>query len=147
MESEKLELRAHLRKRPLVIIPTPSPPKFSLAKTPQQIQFFPDSPTVNRLAIMEACLNGFVDVPRAHQLFMDAMKDEKLKYHLDIRICNVFLKAYIDWAAMDGKAGHRSAETWRNRGWDLYAMMESGDELQVTPDERTYAIMVSSLLK
>lgn len=146
-EREKLELRTYLRERPVVIIPTPSPPKASHGKSHQQIKFFPDSPTVNRLAIMEACLNGFIDVPRAHQLFNDTMKDEKLRYHLDIRICNVFLNAYIDWAVMEEKAGHRSAEVWRKRCWELYTTLEYENALQASPDERTYAIMLTSLLK
>jgi hypothetical protein len=147
VESEKLELRSYLRKRPLVIIPAPSPPKVSLPKSPQQIHFFPDSPTVNRLAIMEACLNGFVDVHRAHQLFNDTMKDEKLRYHLDVRICNVFLKAYIEWAAIEEDAGNPKAESWRKRSWDLYTMMEYEDSFHVAPDDRTYAIMLVALLK
>lgn len=111
------------------------------------MQFFPDSPTVNRLAIMEACLNGFIDVHRAHQLFNDTVKDEKLRYHLDVRICNVFLKAYIEWADIEMEAGNPKADNWRRRCWDLYTMLEYEDGFHVTPDERTYAIMLVGLLK
>ena len=96
---------------------------------------------------MEACLNGFIDVHRAHQLFSETLKDEKMRYNLDVRICNIFLKSYFEWAAMEEEGGHPKAHIWRKRSWDLYTKMEYDDEFHVTPDERTYTIMLAGMLK
>jgi hypothetical protein len=143
--SEKAKLRAYLRNRPVVMLPSPLPPKTTLAMTPQHLQFFPDTPTLDKLSLMEACLSGFLDVPRAHQLFMDAMEDSKIRYQLDARIYNVFMRSYFDYAVHEEAAGH-NGKFWREHAWSFYDLMEK-EKSHPDPNLSTYAIMIRGLLK
>lgn len=145
IDQERQEMRAFLRKRPVVMIPSPLPPKTSLPATPQHLHFFPDTPTLDKLAIMEACLNGFLDMQRAHHLFTDALQDDKLRYQLDIRIHNVFLKSYFEYAEQEEQAGH-STKFWRKQVWDIYNRLEARDST-IEPNAYTYAVMLRGITK
>ncbi|PVG00666.1 DNA/RNA polymerase [Serendipita vermifera] len=143
--AEKAKMRTYLRSRPVVMLPTPLPPRTTLALTQQHLQFFPDTPTLDKLSLMEACLAGFLDVQRAHQLFMDAIEDSKIRYQLDARVYNVFIRTYFEYAVHEEAAGH-NAKNWRDRAWSFYDCMEN-ETSHPDPNLATYAIMIRSLLK
>lgn len=145
VDQERQEMRAFLRKRPVVMLPSPLPPKTTLPATPQHLHFFPDTPTLDKLAIMEACLNGFLDMQRAHQLYTAALQDNKLRYQLDIRMHNVFLKAYFEYAQQEEQAGH-NAKFWRKQIWDIYNALESR-ESTIEPNAYTYAVILRGVTK
>ena len=89
---------------------------------------------------MEACLNGFHDIQRAHHLFTDAQKDITLRGLLDTPLHNAYLKAYIEFALREEHAGHNAA-VWRSRFWDLYANMEEKG-YHAPPNVQTYITMM-----
>ncbi|KAF8554654.1 hypothetical protein OG21DRAFT_1389212, partial [Imleria badia] len=62
------DMRGFLHRRvPYTILPTPLPDQSH--STPLSTYFFPDSPTQDQLAVMDACLYNLYDVPRAKQIF------------------------------------------------------------------------------
>ncbi|CCA72321.1 related to RPO41-DNA-directed RNA polymerase, mitochondrial [Serendipita indica DSM 11827] len=139
-QDEKMEIRNFLRKRQVVVLPTPMPIGVSYPKSDQHRLFFPESPTLDKLAIMEACLTGFHDVQRAHNLFTDALKDPKLRALLDTSLHNAYLKTYIEYALHEEQNGH-NATVWRRRFWDLYASMEE-EGYFAQPNTQTYTTML-----
>ncbi|KAI9457403.1 hypothetical protein HD554DRAFT_1991576, partial [Boletus coccyginus] len=62
------DMRGFLHRRvPYTILPTPLPDQSH--STALSTYFFPDSPTQDQLAVMDACLYNLYDVPRAKQVF------------------------------------------------------------------------------
>ncbi|KAG8812035.1 DNA-directed RNA polymerase, partial [Serendipita sp. 399] len=120
------------------------PPKVSYPRAGNQYMFFPDTPSLDKLAIMEACLAGFLDVRRAHQLFNDAMEDPKLCYLLDTKVHNTFLRAYIDYALHIEQQGD-AADFWRSQFWALYKKM-STKGYHARPNANTYTIMLFGIM-
>jgi hypothetical protein len=142
-DTQRLEMRSFLRQKPLIILPTPRPPKYSAPSTSEYHKFFPETVTLDKFAIMHACLKNNLDVPRAHQLFTEARKHDKLKPLLDTQAYNAFLTGYFDFAEEQEQAG-LNATMWRDQAWKLYSSMEEAVE-GVEPDLSTYTIMLRAI--
>ena len=136
------DMRGFLHRRlPYTILPTPLPDQSS--PTALSTYFFPDSPTQDQLAVMDACLHNLYDVPRAKQIFEGIRKSASAESLLDTRIYNSFLEAYIEMASI--KEPNDSA-LWAEEAWSLYEAMENGSE-NIHPTAQTYAIMLLARLR
>lgn len=136
------DMRGFLHRRiPYTIIPTPLPDQSN--PTALSTYFFPDSPTQDQLAVMDACLHNLYDVPRAKQIFERLRKYTPAESLLDNRIYNSFLEAYVDMAATKEP---NDRVLWFEEAWSLYEAMENGSE-NVHPSAQTYAIMFLARLR
>lgn len=122
------------------ILPTPLPAD-AADETHQHL--FTDSPTQDRIAVMDACLHDLHDVPRAKEIFerlRESMRGDQL---LDVRLYNHFLQAFFDMATRKESNNHAH---WLEEAWILYNEMEAGRE-GVQPTANTYAIMLRMWLR
>lgn len=122
------------------ILPTPLPAD-AADETHQHL--FTDSPTQDRIAVMDACLHDLHDVPRAKEIFellRESMRGDQL---LDVRLYNHFLQAFSDMATRKESNNHAH---WLEEAWILYNEMEAGRE-GVQPTANTYAIMLRMWLR
>ncbi|KAG9311110.1 DNA/RNA polymerase [Chiua virens] len=130
-------MRGFLHRRvPYTILPTPLPDQCH--STVLNTYFFPDSPTQDQLAVMDACLHNLYDVPRAKQIFERLRKSVSAESLLDTRIYNSFLEAYVE---MISTKEPRDSALWVDEAWSLYEAMENGSE-NIHPTPQTYAIML-----
>lgn len=136
-------MRNFLRQKPLIVLPTPRPPKYSAPSTSEYNKFFPETVTLDKFAIMQACLKNNLDVPRAHQLFTEAVQNKKLQPLLDTQVYNAFLMGYFNYAEEQEQAGHQ-AKAWRTEVWRLYDSMEVA-RAKIEPDLNTYVIMLKGM--
>ncbi|KAF9239424.1 hypothetical protein BU15DRAFT_61937 [Melanogaster broomeanus] len=118
------------------MLPTPLPS--DTATTALNNLYFPDSPTQDQLAVMDACLHNLYDVPRAKQIFERLRKSASGESLLDTRICNSLLAAYLEMAYT--KEPNDKA-LWIEEAWLLYEAMEKGSE-NMHPTPQTYGIML-----
>lgn len=131
------DMRGFLHRRvPYTILPTPLPDQSN--PTALNTYFFPDSPTQDQLAVMDACLHNLYDVPRAKQIFERLRKSAPAESLLDARIYNSFLEAYVGMAFIREP---NDRALWEEEAWSLYETMENGLE-NIHPTAQTYAIML-----
>jgi DNA-directed RNA polymerase len=135
------DMHGFLRRRvPYTILPTPLP-----ADQTSNLNdfYFTDSPTQDLLAVIDACLHNFYDVPRAKQVFERLRKSTKADAMLDVRLYNSFLETFLSMAT------HKDPENkvlWLEDAWTLFDAMESGKEI-AHPNATTYAIMLTAWLR
>ena len=136
------DMRGFLHRRvPYTILPTPLPDHSK--STALSTYFFPDSPTQDQLAVMDACLHNLYDVPRAKQIFERLRKSSSAESLLETRIYNSFLQAYIEMASLKEP---NDRALWVEEAWSLYEAMENGSENNL-PTAQTYAIMLLARLR
>ena len=135
------EMQGFLQRRsPYVILPPPLPDDASPANGDI---FFTDSPTTDKVAIMDACLHGLHDVPRAKHFFELLRETHRGDPILEPRIYNLFLEAYLEMAT---NREEMNRANWIEDAWALYNDMESGRD-KVQPTANTYAIMLQAWLR
>ncbi|KAI8992792.1 DNA/RNA polymerase [Trametes punicea] len=105
--------------------------------------FYIDSPTQDVVAVMDACLQGLHDVPRAKEIFEGLRETRRGDRLLDARLYNHFLEAYLEMATNKDTVNRAM---WLEDAWLLYNAMEEGNEL-VQPTANTYAIMLLAWLR
>lgn len=146
------DLQSFLHRRPqFTLLPTPLPEDKNSAINDF---YFPDSPTQDLLAVMDACLHGLYDVPRAKQVFESMRERKQGDPILDTRVFNSFLEAYVGMAGADvgGSGKRRGLEAeenkvyWVRQAWKLFGVMESEAE-KVVPSAGTYATMLMALTR
>lgn len=125
------------------VLPTPLPVGEQGAVEHQR--YFPDSSVMARVAIIDACLADFYDIPRAQSLFAELRRDRKATKFMDVRIFNRFIHTYF-LLAEDTKTSPRETEKYRVRAWELYKSMVANEE-QVVPNPHTSALMLRGLLR
>lgn len=118
---------------PYTILPAPLP---SDRSSDANSVWFTDSATQDLLGVMDACLHGLYDVPRAKTIF-ERMREKLGNPALEIKVYNAFLEAYIDMAGSHEK----DRVYWIENAWELYDILESGREKH-EPNASTYAIML-----
>lgn len=140
-DSLQNDLQGFLKRRPqFTMLPTPLPDDKSSALNDF---YFPDSPTQDLLAIMDACLHNLYDVPRAKQVFENMRLKRPGDPILDVRVYNSFLEAYVDMATTKDK---KNSTHWVQSAWELFDIMERGQE-KVAPTAGTYAILLMTWLR
>ena len=127
----------------LTVLPTPLPVGEQGAAEHQR--YFPDSSTMVLVAMIDACLTNFNDIPRAQLLFADLRRDRKATSFLDVRVFNRFLHAYFTLAE-NPNTSYRPAEMYRMYAWELYKSMVDSKET-VGPNAHTSALMLCGLLR
>ena len=135
------ELQRFLARRPqFTMLPTPLPNDRSSALNDF---YFPDSPTQDLVAVIDACLHNLYNVPRAKLIFEKMRQDKPGEPLLDARVYNSFLEAYIEMATTKAQ---NSRDYWIQNAWDLFSIMEQGKE-RVAPTAGTYATMLTAWLR
>jgi hypothetical protein len=127
----------------LTVLPTPLPVSEQAAVEHQR--YFPDSGVMARVAIVDACLTNFHDVPRAESLFAELRRDQRAANFIDVRIFNRFLHAYFTLAE-NPNTSPKQAEKYRMQAWELYKSMVENEE-RVVPKSHTSACMLYGLLR
>lgn len=125
------------RRRQYTLLPTPLPDDKSSALNDF---YFPDSPTQDQLAVIDACLHNLYDVHRARQVFEHMRETKPGDAILESRVFNSFIEAYVNMASTKGKD---DAEYWIRSAWELYDVMEQGIE-RVVPNAATYASILTA---
>lgn len=129
------DLHAFLRRRlQYTYVPTPLP---SDVHSDLNDYYFPDTPTQDSLAVIDACLHGYYDVPRARFIFGQLREGPQKDSVLSSRLYNLFLETYLE---MSRKEYHLQG-TWLEEAWKLFEDLDSGSE-PVQPNANTYAIML-----
>ncbi len=135
------EMQGFLQRRAkYTILPTPLPD--DAARVAGDI-FFTDSPTQDKVALMDACLHGLADVPRAKYLFEVLRETHRGDAVLEPRVYNLFLEAYLEMAT---NVEELNRANWLEDAWALYNDMEN-DREKVQPTANTYAIMLQAWLR
>ena len=127
----------------LTVLPTPLPVGEQSAAEHQH--YFPDSNCMALVAIVDACLTNFHDIPRAQSLFAELRRDRKATSFMDVRVFNRFLHTYFTLAENPGTAS-KKAEQYRMQAWELYKSMVESQET-VEPNSHTSALMLRGLLR
>jgi DNA-directed RNA polymerase len=128
------------RRQQFTMLPTPLPDDKS---SPLNDFHFPDSPTQDLVAVIDACLHNLYDVPRAKLIFEKMREDKPGEPLLDVRVYNSILEAYIGMATTKAKA---DGSYWAQNAWTLFAVMEQGKE-KVIPNASTYATMLIAWIR
>lgn len=132
------DLHAFLRRRlPYTYVPTPLP---SDVHSQLNDYYFPDTPTQDFLAVIDACLHGCYDVKRARYIFSRLREGPKNDSILSPRLYNLFLETYLEMS----KREEYQKETWLREAWQLFNDMDQSSE-PVKPNASTYAIMLKAL--
>lgn len=135
------EMRSFLKRdTPYTVLPTPLPPKHS---SPLNDLYFADSPTRDLVAVIDACLHNFYDVPRAKHIFDTLRKGRKAEAMMDIRLYNLMLEVYLTMATSKDP---NNRLVWLEDMWGLFDCMETETEA-IVPNEATYAIMLTGWLR
>jgi DNA-directed RNA polymerase, mitochondrial len=135
------DLQRFLGRRPqFTMLPTPLPDDKSSALNDF---YFPDSPTQDLVAVMDACMHNLYDVPRATQIFEKMRTDKPGEPLLDVRVYNSFLETFIEMATIKEQD---EREFWVKKAWTLFSVMEEGEE-RVVPTAGTYATMLIAWLR
>ncbi|TFY82948.1 hypothetical protein EWM64_g1061 [Hericium alpestre] len=115
------------------IVPTPLPDDRS---SKENDMYFTDTATQDLLSVMDACLQGLYDVPRAKTIFDDLRERKKGDPNLSVRLYNQFLQAYIEMASTKDI---KKRALWIEDAWTLFEVLESGEE-KVHPTAMSYAL-------
>lgn len=133
-----------MRPMPYTLLPTPLPVDVGPVLVPGLATLlFPDSPTQDQLAVIDACLHDLHDVPRAKQVFERLRRVHTSERMLESRLYNALLRAYVEMATVREPADRA---LWVEDTWQLYHAMESGNE-RVQPTPQTYAIMLIAWMR
>ena len=127
----------------LTVLPTPLPVGEQSAAEHQH--YFPDSNCMALVAIVDACLTNFHDIPRAQSIFADLRRDRKATSFMDVRVFNRFIHAYFKLAEIPGTP-LTEAKQYRMQAWELYKSMVENKET-VEPNSHTSALMLRGLLR
>lgn len=127
----------------LTVLPTPLPVSEQGAAEHQH--HFPDSSVMAHVAIIDACLTDFYDVPRAESIFAELRRDRRAANFMDVRVFNRFLHAYFSLAE-NPSTSPREVEKYRMRAWELYKSMVANME-NVVPNPHTSALMLRGILR
>ena len=127
----------------LTVLPTPLP--VGEQDEAEHQRYFPDSNSMALVAIVDACLSNFHDIPRAQSLFADLRRDRKATNFIDVRVFNRFLYAYFTLAE-DPNTLPKQAEKYRMQAWELYKSLVENKET-VDPNPHTSALMLRGLLR
>ncbi|KAL0574450.1 DNA-directed RNA polymerase [Marasmius crinis-equi] len=121
------------------------PPKFTFLPSPlpdstssHRPLWFTDSSTQDQLAIINACLHQYFDVPRAKSIFDRLRTEARAAAIFEPRMYDAFLETYVGLASNESEP---NKEYWLESAWELYEVIESGVE-RVAPTEATYATML-----
>ncbi|KAH8115023.1 DNA/RNA polymerase [Phellopilus nigrolimitatus] len=134
-------IHSFLRRRmPYTLLPPPLPDDTSSALNDF---YFPDSPIQDSLAVIDACLHGCYDVPRAKFVFSQLREKRQGEAIVQPRLYNLFLESYLEMAL---EKDAQNGSTWLEDAWALYEAMENGED-KVAPAASTYAIMLKIWLK
>lgn len=117
------------------MLPTPLPEDKS---SHTNSMYFPDSPTQDLIAIIDACMHNCYDVPRAKMVFERLRSERRGDPILSAKLYNSVLDSYIRMAK-EKDIGRRTH--WIEDACALYEAMESGRE-KVLPTANTYAQML-----
>ncbi|KAI5119282.1 hypothetical protein M0805_008061 [Coniferiporia weirii] len=129
-------LHTFLRRRaPYTLLPTPLPDDTSSALNSY---YFSDSPTQDSLAVIDACLHGCYDVPRAKYVFNQLREKRQGESILQPRLYNHFFETYLEMAL---EKDVEEKTQWLEEAWSLFKAMESGEE-KTAPIASTYAVML-----
>ncbi|TFK81972.1 DNA/RNA polymerase [Polyporus arcularius HHB13444] len=128
------------RRTSYTILPAPLPDDVA---TPATDYFFADSPTQDAVAIMDACLHGLQDVPRAKEMFERLRETRQGDPILESRVYNLMLEAYLEMATNREEINRAN---WLEDAWQLYNDMEHGRD-SAHPTANTYAIMLQAWLR
>lgn len=128
------------RKMSYTVLPAPLPTDTS---SPLNDFVFPGSPVQESLTIIDACLHGCYDVPRAQYIFDQLRATNQGEAVLQPRIFNLFLEVYLEMA-IDRDLDAR--EEWMEKSWQLYNSLENDWEV-AKPNAGTYAIMLKTWLR
>ena len=126
-------------------------PKFTMLPTPLPDDkgsklndfYFPDSPTQDLIAVMDACLHNSYDVPRAKQIFENMRVTKPGDPLLDVRVFNRFLEAFLQMA---GGKGADDKHYWVKSAWETFEVMQTGKE-SVAPNISSYAVMLMAWIR
>ena len=127
----------------LTVLPTPLPVGEQSAAEHQH--YFPDSNAMALVAIVDACLTNYHDIPRAQSIFAELRRDRKATSFIDVRVFNRFLQAYFTLAE-NPVTPLEEAEQYRMQAWELYKSMVENNET-VEPNSHTSALMLRGLLR
>lgn len=109
------------------------------SKTTSNMEWYGDTETQDRLAIIQACLHDQYDVARAENI-LASIRMSRGKMLLDTRMYNSFLEAYLAMSQREPD----NADIWLGRMWNTYEFLEKNDD-GLVPSPSTYAIMLVSL--
>lgn len=134
-------LQTFLRRRtPFTFLPTPLPDDMT---SQLNDYYFPDSPTQDKLAVIDACLHNCYDVHRAKFVFLQLRQKRKGDPIMQPGLYNLFLEAYLE---MGLEKDQKNAKMWLDEAWKLYEDMEKGVD-NVHPTSGTYATMLKTWMK
>lgn len=133
------DMEGFLQRRQNLTIMSALPPDDTLAGR----EYYTDTPTQDRLALMDACLYNLNDVPRAKIIFEQLRVDTATAKSLPVKLYNSLLHAYLRMAE-DKDSDNRVY--WVDEMWLLFRAMEDGSA-KMRPTENTYALMVLSWQK
>ncbi|KAI9511241.1 DNA/RNA polymerase [Russula earlei] len=98
---------------------------------------YPDSPTRDLLAVMDACLHNGYDVPRAKEIF-DNLRAKGSEHIIQPRLYAAFLEAYLDMALKEPE----KRSLWVEDTWTLLDSLLAGRErVEVTPGAYALALV------
>lgn len=139
-DDRNAELHSFLRRQlPYTFVPTPLPTD---THSPLHDYYFPDTKTQDALAVIDACLHGNYDVPRAQYVFSQLREGSKNDNVLSTRLYNLFLDTYLEMSRKE--ESQMSKRNWLEEAWKLFTDLESGEE-PVSPNASTYANMLKIL--
>jgi DNA-directed RNA polymerase, mitochondrial len=123
------------------------PTPFTIVDTPLPVEntsvanslLFPSSPAQESLAVVEACLHNYADVPRAKYVF-DQLREQG-GVEIGIQVYNLVLSAYLHVATTTKSTSER--EVWLRRAWNLFEEISNGTA-GVTPTAPTYSVMCAA---
>jgi hypothetical protein len=102
---------------------------------------YTDSPTRDRISIMDACLHNGHDVPRAKEIF-DNLRASGAKQIIHSRLYLAFVEAYLDMAFQQPE----QRSLWVEDAWTLLDSLFSGNE-NVSVNSGTYALALVAWLR
>jgi DNA-directed RNA polymerase, mitochondrial len=127
-----------LSRTPYTVLPPPLPvDKHSEIND----NYYPDSPTRDRIAVMDACLHNGYDVPRAKEIF-DGLRAKRTEQILHPRLYTAFVQAYLDMADKEPE----KMTLWVDDAWALLDSLFSGHE-KVAVTTGAYALALIAWLR
>jgi DNA-directed RNA polymerase, mitochondrial len=133
------DLHAFLRTRtPYTILPPPLPMD---KDSDLNDLLYTDSPTQDKISVMDACLHNGYDVPRAKEIF-DNLRARGAEQILHPRLYTAFVEAYLDMALREP---HRKT-LWVEDAWTLLDLLFSGNA-NVSVTSGAYALALVAWLR
>ncbi|KAH9925646.1 DNA/RNA polymerase [Epithele typhae] len=128
------DLDAFLKTRPsYTVLPNPS------VEPGVHPELYPDGDTQHSVAIIDACLSEYTDVPRAKAIFERLQSSTTGAAILNSAVYNRLLGAYVEMAI---KRDQFNVENWLADARALYLEMEKSGASKIVPTPHTYATML-----